>query len=354
MRIIFSIAHITIGGAQRVCINLIKWLQKNTSSEILLLVGSKLVVDDLQYDVTGINHKYLPKGIFNKIKFIRRETKKFHPDIYVTFGVPNCLVDIPATIGLNLKHIVCERNDPAHFAGKTSTKIISRLLMKLANGYIFQTKGAQEYYGGNIARNSVVVPNPVFDVENLPTEPYNGESINTIVSVGRLNSQKNYLMLINAFKDISEKHPEYRLMIYGEGPERAKEEALIRELNIEDRVLLPGTTKNVYDSIHKASIFVLSSDFEGMPNALMEAMVMGLPCISTDCPCGGPSDLIRNNEDGILIPVNDKNALVNALEYMIDNPEKAKQMGKNAMDIRKRLSVDSVCSMWYSYFNNRN
>jgi glycosyltransferase involved in cell wall biosynthesis len=91
-----------------------------------------------------------------------------------------------------------------------------------------------------------------------------------------------------------------------------------------------------------------------MPNALMEAMVMGLPCISTDCPCGGPSDLIRNNEDGILIPVNDKNALVNALEYMIDNPEKAKQMGKNAMDIRKRLSVDSVCSMWYAYFNNKN
>lgn len=354
MRIVFSIAHITIGGAQRVCINLIKWLQKNTSSEILLLVGSKLVVDDLQYDVTGINHKYLPKGTINKIKYIRREVKKFHPDIYVTFGVPSCLFDIPATIGLMLRHIVCERNDPAHFAGKTSTKIVSRLLMRLANGYVFQTKGAQDYYGGNIARNSVVIPNPVFDVENLPTEPYNGESTKTIVSVGRLNPQKNYLMLINAFKIISEKHPEYRLIIYGEGPERAKEEALIRELNIEDRVLLPGTTKNVYDSIHKASIFVLSSDFEGMPNALMEAMVMGLPCISTDCPCGGPSDLIRNNEDGILIPVNDKNALVNALEYMIDNPEKAKQMGKNAMDIRKRLSVDSVCSMWYSYFNNRN
>ena len=342
----------TIGGAQRVTFNLIKWLNENTDVSVHLITYSKLKVGNVCYDLDGIPHTYAEGGYFRKIRSIRRHLQQLKPDVMITMGTTGAMFDVPACAGLGIKHFISERNDPAHFGGSMITRIMSRLLMRKADGFIFQTKDAQAFYGGKIAKKSVVIPNPLFIGDNYPDTQYVGEREKTIVTTGRLNKQKNHPLLICAFKRIAEEFPEYKLVIYGEGPERQNDEALISDLGLGDRVLLPGTINDVPDKIYKASLYVLSSDFEGMPNALMEAMALGLPCISTDCPCGGPRELTTDGKDCVLVPVGDEDALAEAMRKVLSDEMFAMELGKNAMNIRERLSLDKVCRQWYEYFQS--
>lgn len=349
MKIVFTIAHMNLGGAQRVCYNLINWIIYNTDAEVHLMICSGRTIKK-EYDLSKIPYTIVSGGLYNKISRIRSELKRINPDVLVTMGVPGALFDVPACVGLGIKHIISERNDPAHFAGSTITRIVSRLLMQKADGFVFQTKDAQNYYGGNIAKHSTIIPNPLFISGDLTDVIYKREREKVIVATGRLNKQKNHPLLIKAFKRVHEKYPEYKLVIYGEGPERERDEALIKELKIEDCVSLPGAINNVPEIIRKASLYVLSSNFEGMPNALMEAMALGLPSISTDCPCGGPRELIRNGENGMLVPVGDEKALSEAMLYMLEHPDEANAMGQEAMKIRETHSTDRICQQWYDYF----
>lgn len=350
MKITFIIDHMSIGGAQRVCYNLITWLQSNTSEEVSLLIYRKLSIGDVYYDLSHITHYFLDKGTFGKIRSIHRFLKKIGSDVVISFGVPNAMYDVIGNLGLNTKHIVCERNDPSHFRGKYITRILSRQLMKKADGFVFQTKEAQKFYGGNIAKRSVIIPNPLFISEQSPKAIYDGVREREIVSAGRLNKQKNHALLIRAFANIVEKYPDYRLIIYGEGPERKNDETLIQSLSLIDKVRLPGAINDVPNAIYKSSIFVLSSDFEGMPNALMEAMAMGLPCVSTDCPCGGSKELIENTVNGLLFPVGDEESLVNSIIYLIENPDIAKKLGNKAFEIREKMNLDILSRKWYDFF----
>lgn len=349
MKIVFTIAHMNLGGAQRVCYNLINWILNNTDSKVHLIVCSCKKQEE-RFDLSKISHSFVSGGSFSKILGIRKELKKFEPDILITMGVPQALFDVPACTGLGIKHVISERNDPAHFGGKAIVRVISRFLMRFADGYIFQTREARDYYGGRIAKNSTIIPNPLFNTDKMPLKRYEGGNTKTIVSVGRLHRQKNHHLLINAFKKIVDIHPEYRLVIYGEGPERANDENLIESQELNERVFLPGVVSNIFNRIHDASLFVLPSDFEGMPNALMEAMALGLPCISTDCPCGGPRELIENGKNGILVPVGDENTLVKSMNQLICDEDMRKKIGQNAMRIRETHNIDTVCRDWNEYF----
>ena len=249
-------------------------------------------------------------------------------------GVPLALYTVPAIMGLGVKHVISERNDPAHFAGKKTTRIFSRLLMRFADGFVFQTRKAQDYYSKSIRKRSVVIHNPLYDVPKIAIE--RGHKRKEIVSVGRLNKQKNQRLLISAFADIYKTYPAFKLIIYGEGPERQSLEQYIKDLNL--------------DKIRDSYMFVMTSDFEGMPNALMEAMSLGLPCISTDCPCGGPSELIVDKKNGRLVPVGDKNALSNVMRKLIENEEDAEKIGTEAKTICDTHSIDRICMKWYNFF----
>ena len=350
MKIVFTIAHMNLGGAQKVCYNLINWIKENTDSEVHLVICSNRKVKG-EYDIKKISHSFVPGGLIQKIKGIRRELKRISPDVLVTMGVPQALFDVPACLGLGIRHIISERNDPAHFGGKAVVRVVSRFLMRRADGFVFQTKNARTFYGGQIAKRSVVIPNPLFISDDYPTTQYGGEREKAIVATGRLNKQKNHPLLIRAFKRIADEFSDYKLIIYGEGPERQNDEALIQELGLQERALLPGTINDVPEKIYKASLYVLSSDFEGMPNALMEAMALGLPCISTDCPCGGPRELTTDGEDCLLVPVDDEKALADAMRKVLSNEKFAMELGKNAMLIREQLSLDKVCKQWYEYLD---
>ena len=158
--------------------------------------------------------------------------------------------------------------------------------------------------------------------------------------------------MIEAFAEVHQRHPEYRLVIYGEGPERKLLEELVKRLGLQELCQLPGATNEVLEKIYSVSLFVLPSDFEGMPNALMEAMSLGLPCISTDCPCGGPRELIRDGENGLLVPVGDKAALVTAMEKLINDRDMALRMSKKALEIRNTHSMDAICKRWLEFFRD--
>ena len=160
-------------------------------------------------------------------------------------------------------------------------------------------------------------------------EPYIGKHEKEIVSVGRLNIPKNFPLLIRAFAKISEKHQDYILKIYGQGGLLESLKKLTRELGVEEKVEFPGYVNDIPKVLQKASLFVLSSHYEGMPNALAEAMSLGLPCISTDCPVGGPRFLINEEENGILVPVDDDDALADAIERVLNNEDLKEKLGKN-------------------------
>lgn len=335
-----------MGGAQRVSINLAEWLQSFADCRVSIIALSHL--EKNAYDMTGYDYHYLKSK--TKVQELRRLLKSLSPNVVLTMGVPLCLYTIPATIGLHLKHIVSERNAPSHFAGKKSTAIVSRFLMKYADGYVFQTNEAQRFYGDKIEKKSVVIPNPLFNINKMPTSIHEGTKEKTIVTVGRLNPQKNHIMLIDAFADISGKYQEYNLIIWGDGEERSKLENHIKGYKLEERIRFLGTSNKIFDQIYKSSLFVLSSDFEGMPNALMEAMALGLPVVSTNCPCGDPSFLIKNMNNGILIPIGEREKLSEAIKFILNNPDRAKEMGQKAFNIREQLSELSINQKWFQYF----
>ena len=191
MKVVIFIAHMSLGGTQRVCYNLTRWLLDNKKAEVYIAICSDRTTGAFIYNLVDIPHNYLPSGTAARILALRNMLKEQKPDILLTLGVTETIISVPACIGLNIKHVVSERNDPSHFAGKALTRIISRKFLKMADGYVFQTRDAQAFYGGKIAQASMIIPNPLFNVEKLPRTAYSGADTKTIVTAGRLNKQKN-------------------------------------------------------------------------------------------------------------------------------------------------------------------
>ena len=242
--------------------------------------------------------------------------------------------------------IAAERVDPAVYPNYLAKPL--RYYARKADGFVFQTEDAKKWYGESIKNiQTAVIPNAINPSFIRPG--YEGEREKTIAGVGRLNDQKNFSLLIKAFALIADDFPDYRLVIYGEGEKRHDLENLVREMGLSERVSLPGNIQNIAEVLEKQSLFVLSSDFEGMPNALMEAMALGLPCISTDCPCGGPRFLIRNNVNGVLVPVGDADALAKAMKQLLTEPDFSREIATNAQTIQKRLAPDKIYGQWESF-----
>ena len=164
----------------------------------------------------------------------------------------------------------------------------------------------------------------------------------------KLTLKRDLPLLLAAFRAFYKAHPDWTLVIHGEGEERAALERLAAELPA-GAVSLPGASGDVLERMKNGGMFVLSSDFEGMPNALIEAMAMGLCCIATDCPAGGPAALISDGENGLLTPVGDSAALAQAMLRAAEEPGLAARLGEAALGIRTRLDADVVAEKWRTY-----
>ena len=292
---------------------------------------------------------------------LRNVWKSLKPDIILSFlGKNNCMA-IQSARGLGIPVVVSVRSNPSREYGSKGLSASMNLLFPKAAGVVVQTTGAASYFKKSIRSKCRVLPNSIHpDFMDKKIVPYTERS-KSIVTVGRLDANKNQILTIRAFARIMKEFPDYSLKVYGDGPslkEWKKEAEDILKENNEDigtspRISFMGSVSGVAGHIAGERIFVLSSKQEGMPNALIEAMSLGLACISTDCPCGGPADLIRNGENGILIPMGSdadmEDALTDALRDLIRDEERAKELSENAAKVREIYSPDLINRQWKDY-----
>lgn len=353
--IIFITNALSGGGAERVMSNLANYLiDKGYCIKFILLNGDEVVYPLNASAEIIVRPDIQDKDTMAQIKFLHKYMKKNKDALFVSFFTHQNLYTILAAIGTGVKVLVSERNDPANSFTQKIQKFgdpARKLLYKNKNckKIVFQTQGAADYFDQSINDKGIVIPNPLKD--GLP-EPYTGERKKTAVAVGRFNPQKNYKLMLDAFAQFSEKHPDYKLEIYGDGALRTTMENYIERLGLTDKIELCGFCKNVHERIIDAGMYVMSSDFEGLSNAMLEALAIGLPVVTTDHPPGGARAYITDYENGILTPVGDIDAMAKAMCYVAEHPEKAQEMGQKASLIREELSSDNICEKWKKVFDD--
>ncbi len=339
--IIIFIPSLEFGGAERV----VTYLSDAMSLKYKVYVLTTKENDkeySLNVNVERINIS--ASNFFILVKRIRKIVLDIEPLYTITMFAPMYILIWIALIGTHIPQIVSERNDPRNFAGKYWVKKVYQKIIYRANGIVFQTEDAMKYYFKTKRINTKIIYNPI-KKDELP-KVYTGIRKKEIINVGRLHPQKNQKMLINVMVEIHEKYPEYILKIYGEGELRDELETLIKNKSAEKYIKLMGNSLNLLQEIRAATAFILTSDFEGMPNALIEAMCLGIPVISTDCPCGGPKELIQDKVNGILVPVNNQEYLKKAIILLLSDKELCEKMSCNAYKLRYELDVDVIVNMW--------
>lgn len=290
-----------------------------------------------------IRHKQKLVNKLDRIWQLRKAFKTNPGATIIAFEYFVNMQTILAGLGLKNKIIISERNNPAQQDNRKIIKYMRILLYYIADVLVCQTPDAKAYFPQSIQRKAVVIANPI--KEGLP-DRIRGERKKEIVNFGRLEKQKNHLMLIDAFALLHEDHPEYQLSLYGDGNEKCRIETYIAKRDLKDCISLYGSISDIHDKIKNCTMFVSSSDYEGLSNSMLEAMALGLPSVVTDCPCGGARMVINSYENGILAPVGDEEALYKAMKYVIENPEKAAIMSKNAAKVRLDLAVDKIAAEW--------
>ena len=348
MRIMFCIDSLTKGGAERVVSVLANWLsEKGNDIEIVTFSGLKPQYPlDKKIKVVDLNQTNGNKitKLFGRVKSLKNEYSSFNPDVILSFLPYASMIALLANKRDKRKLIVSVRNDPNTEYKPLKYKYLKHCLYPKVDGFVMQTKEMKDYFSKTIQDKSVVIPNPVSD--SFLGKAYSGKRNKEIVSVGRLYEQKNHKLLIDSFSELPSRFDDYKLIIYGEGYLRNELQSYIAKKGLQNRVLLAGKVDDVANKIRKSACFVLSSDYEGMPNALMEAMALGLPVVSTDCPCGGPKELIQNGKNGVLVEIDSREELKNAIVKILDDDSFSSKISNNAQKITDVFNSDVICKKW--------
>lgn len=300
-------------------------------------------VERISMEERNLPQSRLKKNI-SRIRALRKLCKEYKPKALIAFMAEPNFRAVLATCGLPVKTLISVRNVPEkEYAGRLF-HFVGKHILPMADGCVFQTEEARSWFPARLQTKSRIIMNQVSRAFFDESPSHEKKDIH---AVGRLNRQKNHAMLIRAFARLENCGD--RLIIHGEGPLRPELEELIKELGLEGRVLLPGLSSNVPADIKGAKIFVLPSDYEGMPNVLLEAMALGLCCIATDCPCGGPGAVIDEGENGCLIPVGDEDALTSRLRELLEDESKRRLMGQKARESAEAFSPERIFMQWQAY-----
>ena len=280
----------------------------------------------------------------------RRLIKQLKPDIVLSFLTPYNMLACISCIGVKVKLVVAERNDPMYLKGGRLMRFARDLLYRRADGLLAQTEYSKSCYSGRLNRICTIIPNPVIMNPEYVGSALDAGKENKIVSVGRLDPQKDQATLITAFSLFLKTHPDWTLEIYGEGPLRQDLESQVRRLSLEGKVLLPGTSNHIWDCMISARIFVLSSMAEGMSNALIEAMCLGVPVISTNV--AGSGDLIKDGDNGYIVDIGDYEAIADKMSILADNTRLASDIGRQACTIYEKLNINIISRQWIQYLHS--
>lgn len=284
---------------------------------------------------------------FYRYRELRSQIVILNPDVVLSMPEDIGIYVILALMGLKIPVVVSERNNPWVMPNKKITRLLRNFAYIKVDGLVFQTDKAASFFSQKIRNKGIILPNPL-DLSNLP-DLYTGSREKIIVSVGRLEKQKNYFLLIDAFAQFYKKHEDFKLIIYGEGSMRGALEEYSHKYELDNCVFFPGRDSDVVEKIRKAACFVLSSDYEGVPNALIEAMAVGVPCIATDCPSGGPASLIADGLNGFLVPTGDALALSHKMGQVVDDHKIAERFSAEGSKVKDIFNSSAVSKKWFDY-----
>ena len=302
---------------------------------------------DEQAAIFNISGKEL--GRLSQLRQIIEIARQEKADALIGFTVnPNLYACLAGKL-LGIPSIMSERGDPNRTFEKNWRNRLLRWLINRCSGAVFQTAGAGTFYGKGLQRRGTVIPNPIFIKGDVPQVSME-EREKTVVSVGRLdNMQKRYDVMLEAFSLFVQKHPEYMLKLYGDGSDEARIRQWVQEKGLADKVLFMGRTNQPMQDICRDGMFLITSDFEGISNALLEAMAVGLPCVSTDHTPGGARLLIQHGENGLLAPVGDAQALADAMCRFAEAPVLAGHCSEKAREVVERFHPDRIIDQWEAY-----
>ncbi len=355
MKITLVIHAMALGGAERVMSIVANyWATHGWDVTLITLVdGSKPSAYDLDPQI-----KLQPLGIigdspnlltllgtgWQRIQVLRTAIVTSQPDVIIGFLNTVNVLTLMATWGLQIPVIVSEHSYPGFGDVNRVWQILMKVMYRRADLLTLLTENALPFYPVDRGYRSIVMPNPVLTplIEEVSEKLY---PTPTLIAVGSLRPVKGFDLLIQAFHQIGDKYPDWHLTILGEGSIRGELTALISQLELADRVHLPGKVENVNAYLRQADIFVMSSRFEGFPMALCEAMACGLPVIATDC-LSGPREIIMDGVDGILVKMEDVQALAAGMDALMSDPVKRQKLAIAAPQILDRFGLELVMRMW--------
>lgn len=339
MKIVFVLPNMPGGGTERVVAMLAnEYVKRGYQTAILLFAGNQVAYPldkRIEIYIAGKESGGNPFIQLSRLLKMRRFYKKNKGCCIFSFCVRGSIFSTIAAAGIRHGFLVSERNDPT----RISEQKLRDWSYSKADKLVLQTDEMKRCFSDDIQKKSVVIPNPVSN--DIP-EPFQGERKKRIVSVGRLQAQKNHKILLEAFADFHRVYADYELHIFGIGELENDLKRQTRELHIEDYVVFRGFSSDVQQEIWDSAMFVLSSDYEGISNSMIEAMAMGVPVISTDCPVGGSRTYIENEVSGILTPVGDRKALSEAMIKLAGNPDLARKLSVNGAKIREQYGLEVI------------
>lgn len=344
MKHIAIVAHgLSNGGAERVATNLANYFADQYKVLYIAAFNDSpgyYVDNRVLIRSVHTNKRTNVQRLIDRNQQIFKYIKDFEADTVISFVTNELLL----TQLRGYTMIYSLRTDPSKVDRSFIEKWIRRYEYAHAKKVIFQTKGAKEYYSQRIQKNGIVISNPM----HCEKFPYwiEQEHDKRFITACRLTQQKNIPMLINAFVKFHSSYPEYNLDIYGEGEDKDKIAQLILQKNCGHYIFLRGYSENIHEIMSKSSAFVISSDYEGLSNSMLEALAIGIPCICTDCPPGGAREYIEDGVNGILTPISDSDQMASSMIKFADGSIDLKNISKNAIKIRSKMEFKEVCKQW--------
>lgn len=365
MNLVLVISSLGGGGAERVLSTLANAWASRGDSVALITIGNQdgdvyplaPAVRRIGLDLLRPSHNLLAafRNNIQRRRALRRIIREVSPDLVLSFMTETNILTVWAVARLRIPVVVAERTSVANHPPRGIRRPFYRPAYRRADVVVAQTEAVARWLETRLGARVRVIPNPVTGRQLVPASSRNRdeqpsrEGRSSLIAMGRLHREKGFDLLIEAFAGVAGRFPEWDLVVLGEGSEQENLQRLAAKLGISDRVRMPGFQRNPDVALGRADAFVLSSRYEGMPNALMEAMACGLPCVSFDCP-SGPGELIENEINGLLVPAGDVAGLAEALGRIMADPRLRERLGEAARSISARYGLDAVLPQWDAVF----
>lgn len=355
-KIAFYIGSLRKGGAERVFVNLADYFRREGYEVVMVTQyrggeeydlpdGVVRILSDLNADEQSASRVL---NFFRRLNKLHAIWKEQRPDLALSCIGKNNFMTVVSAVGTGTKAVVSVVGEAREEYPTKTMRMLANLLFPRAAGVVLQTERSRAFFHKKAVKRAAVLPNSLNPDFIRPR--FEGKREREIVSVGRMDGNKNHEMQIRAFAALPSEFSDYTLTIYGDGELRSYIEGLTKQLGVADRVRLPGVVPDVAKRIERASLFLLTSYSEGVSNALIEALALGLPVIVTDVPSGGTEELIEDGVNGLMIPAGDQKALEGAMNRLLADPALADRLGREAAKIQERLAPERVNALWKAYF----